>query len=864
MKKIVTLLFVAIIFFSCKKDPVNTTPNPPKPEEPVSQLGLITTSTNFPLENESFTLAFDPAKGNAALFGYTGDIYIHAGVITQQSNNNPSNWRYVKFDWAVNNAAAKMVRQANGTYTIAITPRSFFNVPSGEAIQKIAMVFRSSDGSVVGRNKDGSDIFLPVYTANAMAVRFLQPEVEPLFTPKPIVSISAIGQELTVTGTASQAANLALYLNGVQFEAGSNITQLTGKVKITAGGVQTVKITANGAAAEAVISFVVAGTVQTAELPAGAKPGVTYINNGTSAIFALYAPNKQNVYLVGDFNNYTPDAAGFMKRTPDGNIWWTQIDGLNATTEYTYQYLVDGILKIADPYAEKVLDPANDASIPVINNANFGTYPTGKTSGIVSVAKLQTPYNWQALGFSRPAKNNLVIYELLLRDFLKNNNYQTLTDTLNYLSGLGVNAVELMPVTEFEGNLSWGYNPSFYFAPDKYYGSKAGLQRFIDECHKRGIAVILDMVLNHSFGQSPMVQLYFDQTTQKPAANNPWFNVDAMHPYNVGYDFNHASVATKTFVKEVLKFWMQEYKVDGFRFDLSKGFTQTNYGTGDNAVGAWSSYDAGRVAIWKDYNNYIKSTDANNFYVILEHFAADAEEKELATDGMMFWNNLNYNFNEAIMGWLSNSNFQRGIYTTHGFTQPDYLVSYMESHDEERIMFKNISYGNTTGAQNAKEANNALKRTEMGAAFLFAMPGPKMFWQFGELGYDVSIEQNGRTGEKPLHWEYNTQPARITLKNAFAKFINLKKKNTVYQTTNITYDFSGAVKYIKLQDAANTVIVVGNFDVNNQAASVNFGAAGVWYDAANANATVTLAGNTYAQTLAPGEYHIFSKNMLVQ
>lgn len=229
-----------------------------------------------------------------------------------------------------------------------------------------------------------------------------------------------------------------------------------------------------------------------------------------------------------------------------------------------------------------------------------------------------------------------------------------------------------MPVNEFEGNLSWGYNPSFYFAPDKYYGAKTALQNFIDECHGRGIAVIMDMVLNHSFGQSPMVQLYFDGT--KPTSNNPWFNVDAKHPFNVGYDFNHESAATKKFSKDVIKFWMQQYKIDGFRFDLSKGFTQTQ-SSGDDV---FRKYDASRVAIWKDYNSYIKSIDPNNFYVILEHFAEESEEKVLADDGMMLWNNLNYNMNEATMGWITNSNFQWGFYANHGFSKSENLVSYGE------------------------------------------------------------------------------------------------------------------------------------------------------------------------------------------
>ncbi|GAA3958730.1 hypothetical protein GCM10022246_10330 [Pedobacter ginsengiterrae] len=596
-------------------------------------------------------------------------------------------------------------------------------------------------------------------------------------------------------------------------------------------------------------------TLPSVDLPAGAKDGVAFINNGTSAIVTLYAPGKNSVSLIGEFNDWSTTAS-VMKKTSDGNTWWIQINNLNPNTEYAYQFYVDGNLKVADPYCEKVLDPDNDKYITSSIYPNLKAYPTGKTTGIVSVMQANQPtYNWKNNGFVRPEKNNLVIYELLIRDFTTEHTYASTLAKLDYLIGLGINAIELMPVNEFEGNLSWGYNPSFYFAADKYYGTKTALQNFIDECHGKGIAVILDMVLNHSFGQSPMVQLYFDGS--KPTANSPWFNVDAKHPFNVGYDFNHESAATKKFSKDVMKFWMQQYKIDGFRFDLSKGFTQTQ--SADDAV--FRKYDAGRVAIWKDYNSYIKSIDPNNFYVILEHFAEESEEKVLADDGMMLWNNLNYNMNEATMGWLTNSNFQWGFYVNHGFSKSENLVTYGESHDEERLNYKNISFGNMSGSYLIKgNLATSLKREEMAAAFLFAIPGPKMVWQFGELGYDVNIDFNGRTGEKPIRWEYYSDPNRKALYDAYSKFIRLKKNNSIFNSTSSTYNLAGGIKYIKLVEGANTVVVVGNFDVVNQTANIDFGSSGTWIDAVGS--TLNLSSNTYLATLAPGEYHIFSKQAL--
>ncbi|WP_448702090.1 alpha-amylase family glycosyl hydrolase [Mucilaginibacter sp. AW1-3] len=585
-------------------------------------------------------------------------------------------------------------------------------------------------------------------------------------------------------------------------------------------------------------------------LPSGANDGVTFINSGTSVIFNLYAPGKTTVGVIGDFNNW---GATTMNQTPDGTRWWVQIDNLDPNKEYSYQYLVNGSLKVADPYCDKILDPANDSYIPASVYPNLKTYPSGQ-SGIVSEFQYnQTAYTWKTTNFTRPDKKNLVIYELHVRDFIGTHSYKTLKDTLSYLSNLGVNAVELMPVNEFEGNDSWGYNPDFYFAPDKYYGTKNDLKALIDECHSRGIAVILDMVLNHSFGSSPMVQLYFNSTTQKPTPDNPWFNVDPTHPDNVGYDFNHESAATKYFAKNVMKFWMTEYHIDGYRFDLAKGFTEKVTTT----EAAWGVYDASRVAIWKDYNSFIKSVDPNNFYVILENFASDQEQKEESDQGMMHWNNMNYNFNEATMGYVGTSDLGGLFFTPHTFTAPDYLVGYMESHDEERIQFKNTNYGNASGSYNVKDLATGLKRDEAAAAFMLSTPGPKMIWEFGERGYDISINNTSRLSDKPPHWEYMNDPLRKGLYNAYAKLIRMKINNPVFTTSNVLYNATGGIKSIALTGTGVNVMMVANFDVSTQTTAVAFPSTGTYYDYYTGNPI--SVGTTFTNvTLAPGEYHIYS------
>ena len=161
-------------------------------------------------------------------------------------------------------------------------------------------------------------------------------------------------------------------------------------------------------------------------------------------------------------------------------------------------------------------------------------------------------YKWQVTDFKAPAKNDLIIYELLLRDFTKEQCLESAMEKLDYLVELGVNAIELMPIQEFDGNNSWGYNPNFYFAPDKYYGTSTMYKTFIDECHKRGIAVILDIVFNHTWGQHPWCKMYWGDG--KPAADNPFYNVDAPHTWSVGNDWKQESAEVQNHLCDVLKF----------------------------------------------------------------------------------------------------------------------------------------------------------------------------------------------------------------------------------------------------------------------------------------------------------------------
>jgi len=628
---------------------------------------LLRTTPVFTTETtSSITIFADATKGNKGILNITGDIFVHIGAITSLSTSS-SNWRYVPVAWGVADNKVKCTKLTNNVWSFTISGglRNFFGMTNAsETIQKIAILFRDASGSQVLRNADASDMYIPVYENN-LAVRIDSPLTQPLYVPVLEPISKAVGDTISIAGAASSSANLSLFVNDslIATTTGTSIAQ-----KFILQRVGTQKILVQGISGSVTrrdsISFLVTGATNLVGLPAGVKDGINYEPGDTSVTLVLYAPKKSSITVAGDFNNWTPGLSHVMKMTPDSLRFWVRLTGLTPGVEYAYQYIIDGALKVADYNATKVLDPWNDPFIAASTFPNLKPYPTGKTTEIVSVLQTaQAKYKWNDASFVRPNKKNLVVYELLLRDFVAKHDFQTLKDTLPYLKKLGINAIDLMPFSEFEGNSSWGYNPNFFFATDKYYGTPEAIKSFIDAAHQQGIAVIMDMVLNHVFGSSPLAKMYWDGTNNKPAANNPWLNPDAKHPFNVGNDFNHESAATKDLVNRVTKYWLQEFHIDGYRWDLSKGFTQVNNPTN---VGAWGNYDASRIKIWKAIYDTMQATSAGS-YCMLEHFADNSEEKELADYGMLLWGNANHSFAEATMGYTSTSNFGTSFSNARNF-----------------------------------------------------------------------------------------------------------------------------------------------------------------------------------------------------
>jgi hypothetical protein len=812
IKRLVSVFIFSVFFLSMTGQIIYTDPVIVTPDKPIK-------------------IYFNSAVGDASneMKNFTGDVYAHTGVFIQ----GQTGWKYVIGDWNVNATQPKLTYLGNYLYRLNIPTdiKTFYSVPESEVITKICIVFRNAL-----RNKQTRpDLFIDVFQAGINAT-FMLPEKPSLVVEKEDL--------IPVKVAASMADSISLYINSVYKEGGESASLLTDTIVAGDYGEYWVKTVAWDLPKFAADSFFfyVRKPLVTEELPAGMEDGINY-TSPTSATLVLHAPYKEYAFVTGDFTGWIAGEKGYMKRTPDAQRYWIEINGLEAGKEYRFQYLVDTVLYIADPYSEKVLDPWNDPYITSDTYPGLIQYPKDTASGMVSVLQTsQVPYNWQTTGFVPPEKKDLIIYELLIRDFIEAHDFKTLIDTLHYLDNLGINAIELMPVSEFEGNISWGYNPAFLFAPDKYYGPKNDMKAFVDSCHARGIAVIMDIVLNHSGGQSPFVQLYLDhfgsdQTYMK--IPNPWFNASSPNnTYKWGADFNHESTWTQKLVDRVNAYWLTEYNIDGFRFDFTKGFT--------NTVSDGSGYDASRIAILKRMADQIWTVKPDA-YVILEHFAPNNEEIELANYGMMLWGNSNYSYTEAGMGYPSDLSYSSWL--GRGWSVPN-LVSYMESHDEERMMYKNFTYGTATGSYSTKAPVTALKRMQLNALFFLGLPGPKMIWQFGELGYDVSIDFNGRTGDM-------TDPFRYQLYRFYKLLIEFRKTLPVFSTDDYTFALTTPLKRIQLNDASMKVNILGNFGIIPSSINPYFQQTGKWYEFFSGD-SITVTNVNAQFSFEPGEYRLYT------
>ena len=777
--------------------------------------------------------------------------------------------------WAASNAANKLTYVSSsgstGTYTFTMnTVKSFFG-NRANPLKSIGFLVKTVNGSV--QSEDGS--------LNVGRFQFN-------LTNPPAGSINVVnsGTVINITGTASLAANYVVKSNGNPvYTSSAPSTTLNYAYTVTQDATIDVVATnpADGTVVTKTFTVSLSLPVTSAPIPAYMRQGINYDPaDPTKVGLALYAPGKAYVHVIGSFNNWAVNGNYLMKRdTSNTNLYWIEITGLTPQQIYTFQYRTADGIKVADPYSPLVLSPYDD---PYINqNAvvypNLPAYPTGQSFEVSVIQTAKPAYPWVVTNFAKPAKENLIIYELLVRDFTTQQTWQSLIDKISYLKSLKINAVELMPVMEFDGNNSWGYNTAFHYALDKAYGTPEKFKEFIDLCHQNGIAVILDIALNHATGRNPLERMWMIDPDGDgfgdPAADNPFFNQVAKHSYSVFNDFNHSKAETKYYVNRVLEQWIKEYKVDGFRWDLTKGFTQACTAGDDTCTNA---FQIDRVNILRGYADYQWSWDPTS-YVIFEHLGTDSEEAAWANykiaegKGVMMWDKETNPYNQNTMGFATNSNFNRVKYSAHGFTERR-AMSYGESHDEERIMYKNINFG----AAGANTLAEALQRQKSYGAVFLTVPGPKMIWQFAELGFDKSIfmctngtvntDTDATPGDckldpKPSAFglNYDTDAARKSVYDTWAKILEIRLSSQVFNTKTFNVESGNLMPRIFIWNDASTeplknVVILANFTTSSQSIVPDFPYTGNWVNLMD-NSAVPVASTTAPITIEAGGFRIF-------
>ncbi|MCM1520089.1 MAG: alpha-amylase family glycosyl hydrolase [Lachnoclostridium sp.] len=765
---------------------------------------VVTTVPQIVQTNSTdIVITFHADQGSKGLMGQpsTAEIYAHTGVITSTSTSQ-SDWQYAT-NWSTNLPKYRMTWVAENTWSLTIPSiNSFYGITDPNVVvEKLAFVFRNANGTLEGKGAGNSDIFVDVVQAGFHLT----------LTTNATNNIVRDDSPVTFTASTTSDADISLYVGSMgsaPVASASGVTSLTHSQAFTQAGTYTIIAKATTGTETETATLTITRVDQSDEQTyPGGIPKMGPVENADGSVTFCIATldATSSMLLVPSWTGYsvTDDCVMKCQKVNGFNYFWTTISGIDKTKDNLYYFLADGVTPIGDPYARLVLDPSNDKWIPSTVFPDLPAYPSDKVQNVPLAIynPSREAYDWKVKSFKGVDQSDLLIYELLIRDFTgtegERNGEGTIAGVLSkldYIKSLGVNAVEFMPIMEFNGNNSWGYNTNFYFAPDKAYGTPADYRRLIDECHARGMAVILDIVFNQSDGLHPWYQLY-------PSNVNYFYNASSPHAYSVLNDWSQDCDLVQQQWHDCLKYWLSEYKADGFRFDLVKGLgDNSSYGNTYNAsTNTWGTpsdantnrYNATRVARMKVLHDAMReiSPDA---YFINENLATAQEENEMATDGEINWANINNASCQFAMGYSDDSDLNR-FYAPDDSRTWGSTVSYAESHDEERMAYKQRIYG-AAGVRN--NVPMSMRRLGSVAAQMILSPGAHMIWQFQEFGADQTTKNSdggNNTDPKKMVWSYLDDPDRAGLKESYSELLGIRANSPELfsQASSTDVNFSG-------------------------------------------------------------------------
>lgn len=528
-------------------------------------------------------------------------------------------------------------------------------------------------------------------------------------------------------------------------------------------------------------------------MPADEPMGVTFADNATT--YRVWAPNAQSVAVIGDFNGWRPRAMDQLERDPRTGVWSGMIRG--SRPRGAYQFLINDTLRRRDPYARAVTD-----------------------DGTQSLFYDPAAYRWSDIPPPRYALEDLIIYEMHIGSFFhprpNSGRPATFDDAvrrLDYLVGLGVNTLCLLPVHEFEGHNSWGYNPSDLFAVEQAYGGPDGLKRFVEACHQRGLAVHLDIVHNH-YGPQNLDLLQFDGVGGTENGGIYFYEGEGigMTPWGPRVRFEQPMV--RQFVRDNAVRWLEEYRVDGFRWDSTENIRA--YGSGANPIPAGAQM--------------LESINQE----IMERFPGRWSIAEDSLGIGNFHGSWDYDFHHQVMPSLSaRTDIERNMRQISGaLTRVPRMwrVIYVDNHDEA---------GRLNGQQRIAldidpadpGSDYARRLSGLGAVLTFTAPGIPLlfmgneFQEYGTWHDNIPLDwRKARThsGTLALHRDLialrkNSEGHTIGLKGRQIRIplVSDEQKHIVYWRGHES-------------DPEDQVVVVVNFSGRMEEVVIPFPSGGMW------------------------------------
>lgn len=618
---------------------------------------------------------------------------------------------------------------------------------------------------------------------------------------------------------------------------------------------------------------------------AGAFP--FYDATGNAQIrFGLYLPGiRQNDgFSVVVRIIHSSDRFNVAVKTQDENLSWVDGSELDLWTT-TVTLTNDGTSHSGSEgeylYRYQLLWTPAGGSAQLITTWFPDPFARSTDIGLMSstvLSKTSTGFNWTDGSYKTPEFADLVVYELQIEEF--NDTFDGVIDRLDYLDSLGVNCLELMPVTSDKVDFDWGYGPLYHFSPSPRFGGSDGLKRLVDAAHARGIAVILDVVYEHvdpSFAYSGV----YDDVAGISGAPHP---ASPMVKGTNVWGFGPACDFTQTFCQDYFvaadQMWLDDYHVDGFRYDEI-----TDLYVGDRAAG----YRDHAVAI---YNHSLGISrfqrEANSYSGIIQCAEALDKSKQVLNEtytNAAWTNDLLYKVEDMISKNYVDDDFAHTLDPSFsGYPSSQTVVDssnnpvqrpvapfqYLESHDHSQLI---VFAGTNNDGGPLPEGNRDLfYKLQPYAIALFTCQGIPMLWQGQELADNYNLPDNGMARvhlRRDTHWEFFYDQSGQPLVRAYRRLGQLRRSSRALRGTQSYYYYlqshqqTQIIAYHRYAPANGAqpedwAMVLVNFANSDAQIAVPFPKAGSWQemlDADQRSLIVNVANDGDPQTIAvPSNY----------